>query len=158
MQIIIDGNDGIGKTTLAKKLMADLGIKSYIHLSGQDPRTFEFYKAMLSKQDVIFDRSFMDELIYSEVLDRTPMLTEAENEMLHMFVASNDFYVIICHSDTKRYDADESQKIIDKSADIDHYFEAVLYKHSRYPFDYVSFDTMKDDYNLLLENIKWFFI
>ncbi|NCU31999.1 MAG: hypothetical protein EOM23_03465, partial [Candidatus Moranbacteria bacterium] len=78
MRIIIDGNDGVGKTWLAKRLQNDLGIKSYIHLSYKDPTSYSFYSNILKKENVIFDRSFIDEPIYSEVLGRKNNLSVSE--------------------------------------------------------------------------------
>ena len=52
--IIIDGPDGVGKTTLAKNLQKTFNITSFIHLTKDDPRTFEFYKNMLLKKDAVF--------------------------------------------------------------------------------------------------------
>lgn len=148
MRIIIDGNDGVGKTTLAKKLQKDLNIKSYIHLSNKDPRDFNFYSAILEKDDVIFDRSFMDEPIYSAVLNRHPKLLPSQANILHEYIKANNIIVIICFRQVKLYDDNEEKRIVNASEKIDNYFYALVKEHG-----YIYFDTERD-YDTLVTLIK----
>lgn len=140
MRIILDGNDGIGKTTFAKQLQKELGIRSYIHLTGDDPRTYEFYKHILKKEDTIFDRSFLDEPIYSEVLGRKSELTDEEKAKLLAQVEISDIVVIICHNDIKRYSKDEHPLVIKYKDKIDYYFEDVALT---YNYIYLDLDNKK---------------
>lgn len=131
MRIIIDGNDGIGKTTFIKELQQKLDITSYIHLSNKDPRDFNFYKTILKKEDVIFDRSFIDERIYSEVFGREPMLTKEEEQELH-FITKLDSktVVIICHNEIKRHNKDEHNLVIKYEKHIDNRFREIADKYN----------------------------
>lgn len=63
MQIIIEGCDGTGKTTLARKLSVHFNL-SYIHLSRKDPTDYIFYQNIFRKENVVFDRSYISEYIY----------------------------------------------------------------------------------------------
>lgn len=150
MKIIIDGNDGVGKSTLAKQLQEDLGIKSYIHLSGKDPRNFSFYAAMLQKEDVIFDRSFMDEPIYAEVLNRKPELTPLEVELLHSYLYKKGFIVIIVVSNNKKYDKNEDVRIIEAEHKIDAYFKRTAAEHG-----YIIYDTSFVTTSFYKELVYW---
>lgn len=149
MKIIIEGNDGVGKTTLAKRLQGDLNIKSYIHLSGKDPRDFRFYSTLLEKEDVIFDRSFIDEPIYSFVLGRECKLNTIQLDTLHKQVKANNIIVIICNRSDKLYDTDEENRIIAASKIIDDYFLSTAKNH-----DYIYYDTENDSYDELLAKLK----
>lgn len=159
MRIIIDGNDGIGKTTLAKRLKEDLDIKSYIHLSYKDPKNFNFYANLLYKQDVIFDRSFMDEHIYSEVLDRKKALSKKAEEKLHKIVDDEDIFVIICFSEKKKYkEANEDQRIIDNVEKIDSYFFKKAFKHGYFLFNSSYTNAAYEyDYKQLVGAIKYLY-
>lgn len=140
MRIIIDGNDGIGKTTFARELQKALGIRSYIHLTGSDPRDFNFYAEILKKRNTIFDRSFLDEPIYSEVLGRASGLTEQEYNRLLEYTKESDIIVIICHNDIKRYAKDEHPLIMKYSDRIDKAFESIALENN---FIYLDLDNKK---------------
>lgn len=150
MRIIIDGNDGVGKTTLAKRLQSDFKIKSYIHLSGKDPRNYEFYNQLLDKEDVIFDRSFLDEPVYSAVLKRKYAMQNGEFNKLIEKVKQNNIVVIICQADKKRYDKDEDALIIENEGFIDTYFDGTAKNHN-----FIRFNTDKGNYDYLVEVIKF---
>lgn len=153
MRIILDGNDGIGKTTFAKQLKKILNIRSYIHLTGKDPRTYEFYKNILKKNDTIFDRSFLDEEIYSEVLGRSSELSNLEKDKLYLQINLNDIIVIICHNDIKRYNKNEHPLIIRYKDKIDYYFEEVALKNNYF---YLDLDNKKQKKDIIkyLKDLK----
>ena len=149
MRIIIDGNDGVGKTTLAKRLQQDLNIKSYIHLSYNDPTNYLFYATVAKKTDVIFDRSFIDEPIYEEVLKRPANLNDNEISKLYDILKELDYIVIICYADNKNNKEDEYKEIKDNEKYIDRYFEKVAKDNN-----YIYFNAFEDDYYKLLEWVE----
>lgn len=134
MIVILDGPDGVGKSTLAKKLQEEFNIDSYIHLTGKDPRDYAFYKTMLGKTDVIFDRSFMSEPIYSSVLEREQCLTHEELQDLYEIVDKNGIIVIICLADRAdiKYHDNENPIIIQNQSVITSYFLHVALENSYY--------------------------
>lgn len=127
MRIILDGPDGVGKTTLAKKIQKRFNITSYIHLTYKDPEDFNFYKTMLSKTDVIFDRSFLSERIYAKIFKREPQLTLEEFSKLTRVVEDEDIIVIICLAEKEnvRYHSDEHEIIIENGDTLNEYFSKV---------------------------------
>ena len=149
MRIIIDGNDGVGKTTLSLRLKEDLDIKSYVHLSYKDPTNFLFYSSILEKTDIIFDRSFIDEPIYSEVLRRKPGFNNRSEENLYEKLKKLNYIVIICYSPKKINKDNEHKEIIENEKLIDRYFENVAKKNN-----FVYYDPINDDYDKLLEGIE----
>jgi len=149
MRIIIDGNDGVGKTWLAKKLQQELDITSYIHLTYKDPKDYYFYSSMLKKHDVVFDRSFMDEHIYSEVLGRQPEFPEEVERMLYQQVKDAGYRVIICHTKNKKLKENEHKEIKMFEEKIDTYFKNIALKHG-----YYYFDPINGNYEALLNELK----
>lgn len=153
MRIIVDGNDGVGKTTLIKKLQKDLDIKSYIHLSSKDRADYDFYSALLDKQDVIFDRSFISERVYSHVLNRPfgSRLAYFEEDRLYRKAFENNYIIIIATSEEKVYSEGEFEAVIAKADNIDAYFEAVV---NKYKDNIIRYDTRNSNYEELVDLIK----
>jgi thymidylate kinase len=81
MNIIIEGCDGVGKTTLVNKLKKYYGVDS-IRLSYKDPTDFEFYDRILEKSDCIFDRHFLSEIVYSKLFNRESVIDFENTEKL----------------------------------------------------------------------------
>ncbi len=77
MNIIIEGCDGTGKSTLAKHLCETLGLY-YWHES--EPRTLAEYQQMLSSGGVCFDRFCFGQFVYNTPEQRK--MTEGELAML----------------------------------------------------------------------------
>ena len=67
MNIVIEGCDGTGKSTLAKFLAERFGLY-YWHESA--PRSFDEYCQMLKAGGVVFDRFCFGQFMYNEIPDR----------------------------------------------------------------------------------------
>lgn len=67
MNIVIEGCDGTGKSTLAKFLAERFGLY-YWHESA--PRSFDEYCQMLKSGGVVFDRFCYGQFVYNEPQDR----------------------------------------------------------------------------------------
>lgn len=94
MKIILEGCDGTGKTTLAKKLQERYGI-DYVHINRQDPTSYEFYSQTLGKTDIIWDRHFVGEMIYPTVFKRKPNLRMADFENLLAKAKEQNIVILI---------------------------------------------------------------
>jgi len=152
MRIIIDGNDGVGKTTLAKKLQEHFGIKSYIHSSWNDPSDYMFCRELLRKEDVIFDRCFLDERIYSKVLNRKPRLTLEQEQSLIEFVKSEGILVILCFNDRPIYDSREDKRIVNSKYFIDSKFFELAEQHN-----FKKFYVKEQNFEQLVNIVSSFF-
>lgn len=74
MKIIIEGCDGTGKTTLCKQLAEKYKLDS-MHITSKDPNDFAFYQQLIRKENVVYDRNVIGEMIYPKIFDRKQNLT-----------------------------------------------------------------------------------
>lgn len=73
MKIILEGIDGSGKTTLAKILAREYGL-DYCHCTASDPGDYDFYLNTARKDNIVWDRHTIGELIYPHVFDRVAQI------------------------------------------------------------------------------------
>ena len=98
MKIILEGCEGTGKTTLAKKLIERYGL-DYVHITNKDPNDYMFYKQTLRKEDVIYDRHFIGEMIYPKVFSRKGNLDRNRLDKLFAFAEAQGACVLILTAD-----------------------------------------------------------
>lgn len=77
MRILIEGCDGVGKTTLAK-ILAEKYNLDYCHCTQNDLISKEFYLHSLNKNNIVWDRHFIGEMIYPKLFKRDQMLTKRD--------------------------------------------------------------------------------
>lgn len=94
MIIIVEGPDGAGKSTLCSLLQKSTGFVLK-HLSYKDDNSFEAYIERLLEHNVIFDRFFHSELVYSKVMNRVCALNKDEVATLQV-ITSKVAEVIFC--------------------------------------------------------------
>ncbi len=75
-KIIIEGIDGTGKTTLAKKLIKEFPNHEYIHETNKTVYSDEYIKKYyLSNKKIIFDRSIIGEVVWPKIFNRKAQLS-----------------------------------------------------------------------------------
>ncbi len=94
MRIIIEGCDGTGKTTLVDGLAKEYNLGK-IHISNKDPNDLDFYYQFLRKDDVIFDRNLIGEMIYPKIFNRPQKLKEYELDYLMAKAKELDIKIIV---------------------------------------------------------------
>lgn len=117
MKIIIEGCDGVGKTTVCEKL-AKLYNFDVVHFTGEDPKDYSFYYQTLRKENVIYDRHCICELVYPNVYQREPMMNFAKVkgvlqkvDDLHVFILCAPDDVIGDRISKRGYD--EAPEVLD---------------------------------------------
>lgn len=127
MKIIIEGCDGTGKTTLAKLLANKYGL-DICHCTAEDPADYNFYSQTLRKENVIWDRHTLGELIYPDVFGREAKIStedarilmhRAKEEGVKVFVLTADENEILSRLMLR---GTESKRIIDRVKEINQKF------------------------------------
>lgn len=103
MRIILEGCDGTGKTTLAKILADKYGL-DVCHCTQHDGKDYDFYFQTLRKENVIWDRHTLGELIYPEIFNRPSEINLEEVWSLVRYAKENDikFFVLTTDQETLR--------------------------------------------------------
>lgn len=81
MRIIIEGADGVGKSTIVNKLAKKYNLDK-VHFSYDDPKDLDFYFHTARKSKYIYDRHFISEVIYHKYFNRPRNLEDFEIKYL----------------------------------------------------------------------------
>lgn len=168
--IILEGLSRTGKTTISEKLK-DEGIGRIISLTDKRPadtdiRSFykgvslalnEFYRAF-PEETFILDRSFLSELVYSELFDRQSSTTD---EYINDLIKSNDITVFYLYNEYEDY-LNRSPKDRHVFSEIEYRVLKDLFKKNRIEIEFKelaihSIDTSKNNleevYNIIKKQI-----
>lgn len=143
MRIILEGCDGTGKSTLAR-LLADKYKLDLCHCTQSDPGDYEFYKQTARKDNVVWDRHTIGELIYPDVFGRQQKLSPEDARLVIYYAKQAGARIFVLTADiaevrrrlTNR--GTEDQRVLDKLEWIDERF-----KRFAYMFDIPVIDTTK---------------
>lgn len=89
MRIVIDGCDGCGKTTLVDKLVNRFGLDK-VTMTKPGWKDIESYIQKKDLEQIVSDRSFISEFVYSRVYERDTQITPAVFELLCRLYCDND--------------------------------------------------------------------
>ena len=128
MKIILEGADGTGKTTLAKLLADKYGL-DICHCTQSDPADYEFYKQTARKDNVVWDRHTIGELVYPKVFDRVPQIDPEEVRLVIAYAREAGAKIFVLTADIKEVKrrlserGTEDQRILNKLEWIDEEFK-----------------------------------
>ena len=100
MRIILEGCDGTGKSTLAR-LLADKYKLDLCHCTQSDPGDFEFYKQTARKDNVVWDRHTIGELIYPDVFGRQQKLSPEDARLVIYLARQQGAKIFVLTADMK---------------------------------------------------------
>lgn len=154
MKIILEGCDGTGKTTLAKMLADKYGL-DICHCTQADPADYEFYKQTARKDNVVWDRHTIGELIYPFVFGRKPKISPEDARLVLAYAREAGAKIFILTSDNEEIKrrliarGKEDQRILDKFEWIDKEF-----RHYADIFNIPVIDTSKMTFAEIFELIE----
>lgn len=135
MRIILEGCDGTGKTTLAKILAERYGL-DVCHCTQHDPGDYNFYRQTLRKENVVWDRHTLGELIYPYIFERKPGIG-AEDARLIM-----------------HYAKEEGAKVFVLTADISTIYERLNARGNENPLIYENVDHIDQKFRFYAEQFN----
>lgn len=101
MRIILEGCDGSGKSTLSEFLASKYAC-DIIHMTRWSDKSFDTYVKKLSLNDnIIFDRCFISEYVYSKIFNRKTEITDEKIELLLDLSTylNYNIYILTCNND-----------------------------------------------------------
>ena len=98
MRIILEGCDGVGKSTLAESL-ASTYCCDIIHMTRWSNKTFNTYIEKMSMDNIIFDRCFISEYIYSHIFNRITEISDKNIETLLNVAKALNYHIFILTCD-----------------------------------------------------------
>lgn len=94
MRIIIDGPDGAGKTTVVEQLADHYGC-DIIHMTEKGSKAIGDYLAKAHLDNIVSDRSFLSEVVYSSVFKRKPNITIPHANIICEYYRKQGWKIII---------------------------------------------------------------
>lgn len=153
MKIVIEGCDGTGKTTLAK-ILAEKYNLDICHCTQKDAADYDFYRQTLRKEDVIWDRHTIGELIYPEVFGREQQIATEDARLVVLHGKEEGVKFLVLTDDIENIKnrllsrGTEDQRIIKRCEEIDERFRFYA-KEFHIPIINTSKMTINDIFNFI---------
>lgn len=93
MRIFLDGADGVGKTTLSNYLAEHFKMDKFC-LTKNSEKSISRYIEIRSIDNVIYDRTFLSEMVYPKIFKRKSLLSESDIKML-LKIYKKDIFIIL---------------------------------------------------------------
>ena len=152
MKIVIEGCDGVGKTSVVNMLAKKYGC-DVVHMTGDDPKDCEFYHQSLRKNNVIYDRNVIGEMVYPRIFGRQRELSHEQladiinmHKDVHFFVLTANPVTIQMRLSTRGTECPEILNSLD-------YINA-KFKVLAYEYGITEIDTTQMTQNQVVEEIE----
>lgn len=155
MKIILEGADGAGKTTLAK-ILANKYNMEIVHCTWRDAADYNFQCQTLRKENIIWDRHFLSELVYHDIFDRKSQIGTEDGRLIAHYAKQEGvkMFVLTCDEMTLEQRlcerSNEHPKILDNIGMINSKF-IFLAQQYHIPIIDTSKMTLNEIFNLIEE-------
>lgn len=120
MKVILEGPDGIGKSTLANYLCEKYNLK-IIHSSNKTENTLDYHNKLIESDNIVLDRANLGEVVYPIVFNRKPKMTwEEQLDFINNF---DGIYIIFYASDfndlkTRLFSRGDTEDVLNNAKEI----------------------------------------
>ena len=128
MKIILEGVDGAGKTTLAKILADRYGL-DICHCTQNDAADYDFYRQTLRKENIVWDRHTLGELIYPKIFNRKQQISTEDARLVMHYAKEEGVKVLVLTANVitlqirlNNRQVPENPLIMENLGDINHQF------------------------------------
>ena len=98
MKVILEGVDGAGKTTLARILADKYGL-DICHCTQLDAADYDFYRQTLRKENAVWYRHTLGELIYPQIFSRVQQIGVEDARLVMHYAKQEDVKVLVLTAD-----------------------------------------------------------
>ena len=96
MNIILEGIDASGKSTLAQKLIDNYSFTDIIHSGKNEATGIDYFiDSIKEKDNCIFDRFHLSEEIFPIIYKRLPRISFDEYEKINNYLVENNVYYVV---------------------------------------------------------------
>ena len=154
VRIIVEGADGAGKSTLVNRLYQYFKFQENhevdkVHMRGKDTMSFPFLYHGLDKCDIIYDRHFLSENIYSDFYNLPKRITESQRDILMDKCRLEGIVVIVCIPQVhKMYESEDVDIKMNHSELVQAYVDIVQH------YNLLVVDPMNDQFEEIIDKIK----
>lgn len=132
MKLIVEGPDGAGKTTLVRKL-ADHFCCDILCMTEKGSKRTGDYLAKASLDNIVSDRSFLSEMVYTQVFEReNPITIHGYEDLIKHYRSQGWIFLILdaptrCLSERLNLRGDEDEYKVKQISDIRMFYRAIAY-------------------------------
>ena len=154
MRIIVEGPDGAGKSTLVRKL-ADHFKCDILAMTEKGSKEKRDYLDKATLDNIVSDRSFLSEMVYTQVFERENPISVQEYEALIKHYLSHGWIFLILDASAKALTerlnlrGDEDEYKIKQISDI-----RVFYRAIAYFYDLPVINTEELDVDQLIKDLE----
>lgn len=134
MKIILEGPDGAGKSTLAKKLAVKYNLDTG-HMTRLDPMDYMFLSQTLRKENMVWDRHFISEIVYSITYNRECSLSKKQIDDLFGQCNEEGIKLLICLPEIYHIQDNEPDFIKNKHTDLIKWYSYLANKYNLITID-----------------------
>lgn len=153
MKIILEGCDGTGKTTLAK-ILAEKYWLDICHCTQHDAADYDFYRQTLRKENIVWDRHTIGELIYPAIFGRKQQIGTEDARLVMHYAKEEGVKVLVLTCDPEILEArligrgTEDFRIIKNCEEIDKQFRFYAEQYHLPVIDTTKM-TLREIFNLI---------